>query len=178
MFKNHFILVIRNLGRNTNHTLIITIGLALGMAPALMIALYVQSELSYDRFRPHSDRVYRILRETRWPSGRIQWSAGQKGTLASALREDFEEVEDATRFWAVSGWVSSGNTGFRQKFCLADENILEFFGIEVLSGNPESVLSEPSSVVLTQEMAQKYFGVRTRLGRPLRQNACTLGGWT
>ena len=135
------------------------------MAPALMIALYVQSELSYDRFRPHSDRVYRILRETRWPSGRIQWSTGQKGALASALRENFEEVEEATRFWAVSSWVSSGDTGFRQRFCLADRNILEFFGIEVLYGDPESVLSKPSSVVLTREMAQKYFGTENPIGK-------------
>ena len=167
MFKNHFILAIRNLGRNTKYTLIIIVGLALGMAPALMIALYVQSELSFDGFRPQSDRVYRILRETRWPSGRIQWSAGQKGALASALREDFEEVEDATRFWAVASWVSSGDKGFRQRFCLADENILEFFGIEVLSGDPESVLSDPSSVVLTQEMAQKYFGRENPIGKTI-----------
>ena len=116
-------------------------------------------------FDPIPTGVYRILRETRWPSGRIQWSTGQKGALASALRENFEEVEDATRFWAVSSWVSSGDTGFRQRFCLADRNILEFFGIEVLYGDPESVLSEPSSVVLTQEMAQKYFGTENPIGK-------------
>ena len=165
MFKNYLVVALRNLLRHKGYTFIVLSGLALGMAPALMIALYVQSELSYDRFRPHSDRVYRILRETRWPSGRIQWSAGQKGALASALRENLEEVEDATRFWAVSSWVSSGDTGFRQRFCLADRNILEFFGIEVLSGDPETVLSEPSSAVLTQEMAQKYFGIENPIGK-------------
>lgn len=165
MIKNYLVVALRNLLRHKGYTFIILTGLAVGMAPALLIALYVQSELNYDRFRPHSDRVYRILRETRWPSGRIQWSTGQKGALASALRENFEEVEDATRFWAVSGWVSSGDTGFRQRFCLADENIMDFFGIEVLSGDPESVLSEPSSVVLTQEMAQKFFGTENPIGK-------------
>ena len=165
MFKNYLVVALRNLLRHKGYMFIVLSGLALGMAPALMIALYVQSELSYDRFRPHSDRIYRILRETRWPSGRIQWSTGQKGALASALREDLGDVEDATRFWAVSSWVSSGDTGFKQSFCLADENILEFFGIEVLNGDPESVLSEPSSVVLTQEMAQKYFGIENPIGK-------------
>ena len=165
MFKNYLVVALRNLLRHKGYTFIVLSGLALGMAPALMIALYVQSELSYDRFRPHSDRIYRILRETRWPSGRTQWSTGQKGALASALREDFGDVEDATRFWAVSSWVSSGDTGFKQRFCLADKNILEFFGIEVLYGDPESVLSEPSSVVLTQEMAQKYFGTENPIGK-------------
>lgn len=165
MFKNYLVVALRDLLRRKGYTFIVLSGLALGMAPALMIALYVQSELSYDRFRPHSDRIYRILRETRWPSGRIQWSTGQKGALASALREDFGEVEDATRFWAVSSWVSSGDTGFKQRFCLADKNILEFFGIEVLYGDPVSVLSEPSSVVLTQEMAQKYFGIENPIGK-------------
>ena len=164
MFKNYLVVTLRDLLRHKGYTFIVLSGLALGMAPALMIALYVQSELSYDRFRPHPDRIYRILRETRWPSGRIQWSTGQKGALASALREDFGDVEDATRFWAVSSWVSSGDTGFKQRFCLADKNILEFFGIEVLYGDPESVLSEPSSVVLTQEMAQKYFGIENPMG--------------
>ena len=165
MFKHYLFVALRNLLRHKGYMFIILAGLAVGMAPALMIALYVQSELNYDRFRPHSDRVYRILRETRWPSGRIQWSTGQKGALASALRENFEEVEDATRFWAVSSWVSSGDTGFRQRFCLADKNILEFFGIEVLSGDPETVLSEPSSALLTQEMAQKFFGSENPIGK-------------
>ena len=157
--KNYLTIAVRNLLRHPGYSLINLSGLALGMACAVLLAIYISYELSYDEFRPEVARTYRVMKQTRHANGRIAWNTGQQGPLATVLSEEFPEIEDATRFWAGLRWVTAGEKSFQQMFWLSDPNVFAFFGIDVLAGDPETVLQDPFSVVITEPMARKFFGI-------------------
>ena len=112
--KNYLTIAIRNLLRHPGYSLINLSGLALGIACAVLLAIYISYELSYDEFRPEVARTYRVMKQTRHANGRIAWNTGQQGPLATVLPEEFPEIEDATRFWAGLRWVNAGKNRFNR----------------------------------------------------------------
>ena len=174
--KNYLIIAIRNLLRHPGYSLINLSGLALGMACAVLLAIYISYELSYDEFRPEVTRTYRVMKQTRHANGRIAWNTGQQGPLATVLSEEFPEIEDATRFWAGLRWVNAGEKSFQQMFWLSDPNVFAFFGIDVLAGDPETVLQDPFSVVITEPMARKFFGTTDPIGKTITVDHSLFGG--
>ena len=174
--KNYLTIAIRNLLRHPGYSLINLSGLALGMACAVLLAIYIAYELSYDRFRPEVARTYRVMKQTRHANGRIAWNTGQQGPLATVLPEEIPEIENATRFWAGLRWITSGEKSFQQMFWLSDPNIFAFFGIEVLTGNPQTVLQDPFSVVITEPVARKFFGSTDPIGKTITVDHNLFGG--
>lgn len=174
--KNYLTIAIRNLLRHPGYSLINLSGLALGMACAVLLAIYISYELSYDRFRPEVARTYRVMKQTRHANGRIAWNTGQQGPLATVLPEEFPEIEDATRYWAGLRWVTAGEKSFEQMFWLSDPNIFAFFGIEVLAGNPKTVLQDPFSVVITEPIARKFFESTDPIGKTITVDHSLFGG--
>ncbi len=174
--KNYLTIAVRNLLRHPGYSLINLSGLALGMACAVLLAIYISYELSYDEFRPEVARTYRVMKQTRHANGRIAWNTGQQGPLATVLPEEFPEVEDATRFWAGLRWVNAGEKSFQQMFWLSDPNIFSFFGIDVLAGDPKTVLQDPFSVVITEPMARKFFGSTDPVGKTITVDHSLFGG--
>jgi len=161
MFKNYLTAAFRNLTRNKTYSLLNILGLAVGIAAFLMISLYVLFELSYDRFHENSDRIFKVI------------SGDQAVTpvpLAPALMEEFPEVEAATHFQGRGQYLIryKDRSFFGDRWVWADEHFFDIFTFPLVSGNQHTALKDPYSVVLTEEMARKYFSGENPMGKVLQ----------
>jgi putative ABC transport system permease protein len=170
MLKNSLNIAIRNLRKNRNHSLVNITGLALGMACAILIGLYVKHELSYDRFHNNADRIFRAVK-TEISSGKPMRSAISPNPLGPSLRAAFPEVAGTVRI--SSGGPDEKAVGYGEKsffeeaFFLTDPSFFQVFTFPLLKGDPRTALSDPWSVVITQRAAEKYFGDEDPLGKQL-----------
>ena len=160
MFKNYILAALRSINRQKMYSALNIAGLAIGMAAFLLIALYTQYELSFDSYHQNSDRIYRIVREGRTLT---------PPPLGPALNENFAEVESVARIIQDKNTlVSRGDAHFLEaEFYWADADIFKIFTLPFIQGNPESALQEPSSIVISQRAARKYFGDKNPLGETL-----------
>lgn len=178
MWKNYLLTAWRNMKKYRFYTFINIIGLALGIASCIVIALFIQDELSYDRYNAKADRIYRILWKTNWNEGQLY----TPNILAPTFRREMLEVETAVRLHppfggasivAVSGRApgASYDRRFLEKgFYLADSTIFDVFSIPLIAGDAKSALNRPFTVVLTESTAKKYFGVENPIGKSITIN--------
>ncbi|WP_227686967.1 ABC transporter permease [Spirosoma arboris] len=168
MIRNYLKIALRNLKRQKVSTSINVVGLAIGLATCILIMLYVQDELSYDRYNDKADRIVRVGLKLQMNGKDVGgYSLGQNA--ARDLKQEFPEVLKVTRIKGQGGeFVSYGTTSFRQdNLLLADSTFFEVFTIPFLKGNPKRALTEPNTVVLTEETARKYFGNQDPIGKVL-----------
>ncbi|MCG8608508.1 ABC transporter permease, partial [bacterium] len=159
MFRNYLKMAFRNTLKYKAYSFINVLGLAIGMTCCLLILVYVQDELSYDKFHQKADRIYRIAVETESAGKRFQYpSIG--GGWAQAFVNDFPEVTSAARLFRVNpAWLTVEDQRFREeRFYFADSTYYDLFDFHFLLGNPETALDQPNSIVLTEVTAIKYFG--------------------
>jgi putative ABC transport system permease protein len=183
MFANYFKIAWRNLLRNQNYSLVNIVGLTVGLACVLLIALYLQDELSYDKFHPDGDRIYRMALERKYP-GRARNYAIIPQSFGEAVKNEFASVEDATRLFYFQGFnmlYKVNNRPFEEEYNMwADSNFFKMFDIELLKGEKEEVLTRPQSVVLTESTARKLFGADDPMGQilelPQANNNLTVTG--
>ncbi|HUU04545.1 MAG TPA: ABC transporter permease [Patescibacteria group bacterium] len=169
MFKNYFKVAFRNLSRSKGYTLITLSGLAIGIAACLLAFLYIQDELSYDRFHEKSERIFRIT--TRMVRDGVEINiVGAGAPAAKTMVEEFPEVENAVRFREEgSAKVQVGATVFREKRVIySDPSFFDVFSVPLLKGDRQAVLAAPRTVVLSKTTAEKYFGAADPVGRTLR----------
>ena len=178
MWRNYLKIAVRNLLRQKLYSLINVSGLAIGMACCVLIMLYIEDEFSYDRYHENADQIYKVLRETSGIGGDRSFSSSTSGALGPSLHGEFSEVQAAVRIWNTWGgvWLNYGDKVFRQAFCLADANILDVFTFPLVKGDPETALQDPFSVLITEEMAQKFFGGRDPIGKIITVENRHLGG--
>lgn len=157
--KHHLRLIWRTLLKNKVTSVINIVGLTLGLATAFLIGLYVLNEYQTDADIPMPERTYRVLRiggmnNTPYRIGLTS------APFASALELDFpEEVENAIRVMPANNLVEiDGDQYQEENYLYADADFFQFFGVELLAGDPSTVLSSPNSVALTVETARRYFG--------------------
>ncbi|MCB0834170.1 MAG: ABC transporter permease, partial [Bacteroidetes bacterium] len=162
MFKNYLRIAFRNLIRQRGYSAINITGLAIGMAACLLILIYVRDELSYDTFRPDADRLYRGVLKARL-NGKDLEVPMTAAPLARTLAGEMPEVEAAARLREAGNFtVKFGETAFNEKkFLFADSNLPSVLSIRFLEGDPRTALTEPFTLVVTDEMAKKYFGDQT-----------------
>ncbi len=150
-------------------------GFAIGIAACLLIALYIQHELSYDRDNPNKDRVYRVIGESN-QNGEIHNGISFPAPMAKALMNDFPEIENVGRtmsselFGGANNQVRRSdqqNDTYESGFCFADTSILDILNVRMVYGNRKQALSEPSSVVICKSMADKYFPNQNPVGQTL-----------
>ncbi len=170
MIKNYLKIALRTLQKHKGYAFINIFGLAIGLACCLLIVLFVRDELSYDRFHEKADRTYRIVRQERDLAPSVTPSA----LLGPALMETFPEVEHATRL--IRSWfaplVSRDEDGFYEdRLFFTDAEFFNVFDFRLVRGDPATALNEPSSILLTETMARKYFGDEDPLGQTLTLNA-------
>jgi putative ABC transport system permease protein len=166
MLKNFFRTAIRNILKNKAYAVINFIGLTTGLALALLIISYVRSEISYDRFHEHADRLYRIGYTA--PNGLEL--ALTPPPIAPRLKDFFSEVEETARIYKrnVSISLPEQREAFEESdVCFADATIMDLFTIEFVRGTPERALHDKFTVLITEEMATKYFGDKDPLGETL-----------
>ena len=167
MFRNYLTVGIRNLLRHKGYSSINVLGLAIGIACCILILLYVQDELSYDRYHENSDRIYRLA-ESATIAGRPIEAAVTPPPWAPVLAEEYPEIEQITRLKPPgSRWLIryKENRFYERYFVFADSSVFDIFTIPLVQGNAKTVLAEPHAVVLSESMADKYFGSENPIGK-------------
>ena len=167
MFQNYLGVALRNLRRHPAYSLINIAGLAIGMATCILILLYIQDELGYDRYHPHADRVYRIVDDIE-SGGQTVQTAGSPTGWGPALKRDFPEIELVVRLRGTeSAWlVDLGNTiYYERKVIWAGSDLFEMFSIPLAAGDQSVALAEPYSMVISEDLAFKYFGDEEAIGK-------------
>ncbi|MGH7451584.1 MAG: ABC transporter permease, partial [bacterium] len=170
MLKNYLKITLRNLRRNKAYSFINIAGLAIGMACCILILLFVQDELSYDRFHTNKENVYRIQMAWRNPqTGETSENAINPYRLAEAMRTDFPELPQIVRLYPQGRTlIRRGEKRFNENdFYFVDPNIFEVFSLQLFEGDPATALRDPYTVVITKEIARKYFGDENPIGQSL-----------
>ena len=170
MLKNYLKIALRNIRRHKGYSFINIFGLSIGITCTILMLIYVHHELSYDRFHKNAENIYRVTNKKE-----MDWNALSPGALKSALLADFPEVVRAVRVCPWGGYIDfngsinyEGNRYIENKFLIVDPEFLDIFTFPLISGDSKKALSEPFSVVLTQEMAEKYFSNEDPMGRILK----------
>jgi putative ABC transport system permease protein len=158
----------RNVLKNKGLFIINMTGLTMGMATCLLIMLFVVYEFSYDRYHKNADQIVRVVLNG-LVNGEIIKEAVTPAPVASTLKSEFPEVEDATRLRrSGSPNITYNNTTYRNsELAFVDPNFFQVFTLPFLQGDPRTALTEPHTVVITKEEALKYFGTEDPLGKVL-----------
>ena len=170
MLKNYLKIALRNLHKQKAFTFINVAGLSVGMACCLLILTYVRDELSYDRFHENAEHIYRVVLDGRSRNGVFE-TAQTAPAWGPMLVEEYPEVVNAVRFkppnqkWLVN---YEDKRFFERGFVFTDSTVFDVFTYPFVQGNPETALEAPFTVVLTETMAEKYFGSENPIGKVLR----------
>ncbi|MCF8334696.1 MAG: ABC transporter permease [Bacteroidales bacterium] len=167
MFKNFLKIATRNFIRRKSFTFINVLGLGIGMAASILIAMWVFHEISYDEFHKDSDRIYRVERDMFF-QGQRHIVPVTAATYGPALAEDMPEVKSSMRLMDREIPMKDSRDVFQTKSVIfVDSNFFSFFSFPLVKGNPETVLKEPNSVVLTADEARRFFGEKDPINREI-----------
>jgi putative ABC transport system permease protein len=175
MIRNYIKTAFRSLLKNKGFTAINVLGLALGLATCLLIVFYVFDELSYDQYNTKLNRIYRINNDIKFGGNENSYSESPAPT-AAALKADFPEIEQVTRFRQRGGnQVKKGNLNIQEdNMVYADPAIFDVFTLPMIDGKPSAALKETHSVVITEKIALKYFNSTNAVGKVLTFNDTAL----
>jgi ABC-type antimicrobial peptide transport system permease subunit len=170
MIKNYLKMTIRNLKKHASYSFINISGLGLGMACTILILLWVQDELSFDRFHEKAGRLYRVADREEYSNGDVLYFSTNPPNLGPSLKEDFPEVINSARYRSLRGRVINldDHVFYEDNFAAADPSLFEMFSFPFVQGNMKSVLSDPHGIVISQSTARKYFGSTDPLGQHIR----------
>lgn len=167
MFKNYFKTAVRSLLRNKIYSFINIAGLSIGLACAILIMLYVQDEVSYDRFHKNVSQVYRIDKQTTRDDKSVSNGSYTGYFTGPRFSAKIPEIQSFVRFRPAQADIKTGTTIQSQAVCFVDANFFSVFSFPLLSGNARLVLTQPSSAVISEEMAKKYFGSLNAVGKTI-----------
>ena len=168
MLKSYLAVAIRNLMKQKGYSAINIAGLVIGMSCCLLILMYVWDELNYDRFHEKADRICRLILDARI-NDRDLHTAMSCEPLAATLRRELPGIETAARIAHVGNFTVryEDATFNEERLFFADSTIFKVFTFAMLAGDPRTALTRPHTVVITDEMARKYFGAASPLGKAL-----------
>ncbi len=171
MLRNYITTALRYLMRNPVYAGINVFGLSLGLTCALLILLFIKNEFSYDRFHEKKADIYRLVFEFSDPEGSVR-SPQMTAPVGPDMAAEFPEVVRAVRFTRPEdGYFSYGESSYRvENVSYADSTIFRVFSFELLRGDPDRALTEPWSLVLSEELARRMFGEEDPLGKMVRWN--------
>jgi putative ABC transport system permease protein len=172
MFKNYFKIAFRNFSRNKAFTFINILGLAIGMAVCIMLLLWVQNELSYDKFHENEGQIYNLIQEGIWNDGQIYGNRTIPYRLAPLMHEIYPEVKNHVRLRTANGMMMQvGDKTFYQDDVLLTESALfEMFSFDLIKGDLEVAFKDKYNLILTEDTAAKYFGDEDPIGQVIRYN--------
>ncbi|MCF0060225.1 ABC transporter permease [Dyadobacter chenwenxiniae] len=158
MIQNYFKIARRNLTRNKAFSVINILGLALGMASALLIFIWIQDELSIGKQYDNAPNLYRVM-EREFSDGKVVADDNTPGLLADELKKQFPEVIHAAGFsWQEGHVLGVGNKTARQTGCYAGPDWFKMYSIPILAGAPATALNAPNSLAISRKLAEIYFG--------------------
>ena len=165
MWKNYLKIAWRNITRSKRNAFINIAGLGIGMAASILILIWVQFELSVDRFYKHSDRIYAVWKNTEMQGEIYSWDYTPT-PYAPTMKEEYPEVEETAR---ITEWdpvlLGVGDNKFYETTTFTDPGFFKIFDFKVLEGDPVEALSTPDNIVLTESLARKLFGESSPLGK-------------
>ncbi len=170
MVKKYLLIAFRNALRNKGYTLINLLGLAIGIASSILILLFVADELSFDRHNEHFSDIYRICIKGKIQGNEVE-AALSNAPIGATLKDDYPEVEEFTRLFTFDGdpkVVYEDKVFIEKNFYYADSTFFHVFTAPVVHGYPQGLLNRPNTVVLTEEIARKYFGNEDPVGKFLK----------
>ena len=166
MFRNYLTVALRNIVRNKLYSFINIVGLAVGLACVILIILFVRDELSFDKWLPASDDLYRVdVAPQILPGKPVDRAALAPFPLPAFMKDHLPEVTAMTRLWPTRMTVQIGDRQFLEEVNEADTNFFTVLGLPLEAGDPDQVLQRPESIVLSQMLARKYFGTADPVGR-------------
>ena len=166
MLKNYLKIAFRNLWRNKGFSAINIFGLAIGMASAILILLWIQNEVSHDRFHKKGDRIYVMNNRDHFNGQTHAWSTTPK-ILAPTLKAEYPEVEDAVRINQTSFLFTVGDKHLNVDGIFTDPGFLTTFSFPLLEGNAATALNDNYHIVLTEKLAKKLFGNEDAMGKTI-----------
>ena len=171
MFKNYLKTALRNLWKHKTFSFINTIGLTVGLTSFILIALFIFDELTFDRFHKNADKIYRVVESNTNAEGKITRRSGTGFQVSARAKADFPEIQDAARissYWRAE--IAPGDMKakiFHETFIAGNSGFLNVFSFPLLYGDRSSALTDPRSVILTEETAKKFFGASDVIGKVL-----------
>jgi putative ABC transport system permease protein len=169
MFSNFLKIAWRNLVKNKTFSIINIVGLAIGLACFLLIALYVSDEVSYDRFHKKADRIYRVDADIVFGGTQLRLAVASDA-MGPTLKKDYPQVEQYVRFYNSDGFkrIRKGDVYISEyNISRVDSTFFDVFDCKVLAGDPNTALDDPNTVVINESTAQKYFASSDVVGKTL-----------
>jgi len=172
MIKNYFKIALRNIRRYFAYSILNITGMAIGLAAAILILLWVQDEWNYDRHFKNAGELFRIIQNENRTGGDASLLAPSPGMLTRTLKEQYPEIIRASRYEPHSELRLKKGDEFIHEMAVAavDKDFFKMFDIRFVEGDINSALNDPHNVVLTEEMAHKYFGDKDALGKTLQES--------
>jgi putative ABC transport system permease protein len=169
MLTNYLKIAIRNLAKHKLFSFINIFGLALSMSVCMMVLINLKEQISYDKFHPNSDRTYRVITELTNKEGSAYRFASSPLPLATSLTTDYNFIEKAVRLYNSGGDKGSiGKKELSLNGAFTESSFFDVFGFSLKEGNEKTALSEPNSVVLSKETAEKFFGNTNPVGQTIK----------
>ena len=167
MLKNYFKVATRNIRRHKGYSFINTAGLAIGMACTLLILLWIQDELAFDRFHEKGGNIHRIIVEDEQG---LQYAGTCPIPLGPHAKQAYPEITASTRF--CNGFqkflVEFDEQVFSEEIAIVDPSFFTMFTFPLLKGDPRTALEDPYSLLMTEKTARKYFGPEDPIGKVIR----------
>jgi putative ABC transport system permease protein len=169
MIKNFFKTAWRGMVKNKFYSTINILGLTIGMSSAILILLWIQNEMSHDRFYENANRIYLASNRDKVNGEMFAWNNTPK-PLGLAIKKDYPEVEDVVRLneYAANFLLTAEDKHFSLHGEFADSDFLKMFSLPLLEGNAATALNSPNGIVLTQQLAIKLFGNEDAMGKTVR----------
>ncbi len=167
MFKNYFLVALRNLRKQRLHAFINIFGLSVAVAISMLIFLFIRHEYSYDSFHEKSDHIVRLWRNLHHPAKGDLPSVFIPYVLGETLKESYSEVEYVVRLATLNSTVRKGDAAFSEALHFVSQQFFEVFSFPIMKGDPNTALADRNAIVLTEEMASKYFGSSDPVGQRL-----------
>ncbi len=168
MFRNYLVTALRNLVRHKLHSFINIAGLAVGLACAILIILFMRDELSYDKWLPDAGNLYRVEMTFQVPNRPPLAMAMIPFPMPEAMRDEIPGVTGMTRVWANGMTLTAGDRQFFENNVVSvDPGFFKLIHLPLIAGDADTVFHQPQSLVLSQSAARKYFGDGNAIGRVL-----------
>src|SRR3569833_837325 len=170
MFRNYLTVAFRNLTRHKLYSFINIAGLTVGLTCAIFIILFVRDQLSYDRWIPGTENLYRVEVSSNLPGKTSQYSARIPFADTQAMLDNIPEVQARTRLNRKSATILVAGRQFPEIVAAVDPNFLQLIQLPLMIGDPDTVFAKPESAVLSETVARKYFGDQSPIGKNILLN--------
>ncbi|MEM6843607.1 MAG: ABC transporter permease [Bacteroidota bacterium] len=169
MLRNYLLTALRSFAKKKSYTFINILGLAIGLASSFLIFLWIQSEYQIDRFHANGQRLYQVLRHVHYVSGQTLTYQTIPKPLAQVLEDEFPEIQAAELIsWEEESLLTYDENSYREQGNFVGEDFFEIFSYPLIEGDPATVLNELDAIVISETMAQKYFGDQSAVGKIIR----------